>query len=332
MKIVREHTGAGRMTLHDFEPTPDRICEDVARGLARSEKRLPSKYLYDDRGARLFERIMELDVYYPTRTEIGILKRSAAQIAERLGPAATLVEFGSGSGEKTWIVLEHLVSPRAYVPVDISRAQLVEFARRVAEAFPALDVEPVCADYTRDFVLPSANGTSDRCVAFFPGSTIGNFEPDDARTFLSRTRRLLGSRGRFLLGLDLRKDPGVIEAAYNDPQGVTRQFNLNLLARINRECGTDFDLAAFRHHAWFDADHGRVEMRLVSELAQAVHVPPLNEGDPLEISFERGDFITTEYSYKYDLDDFAGLAGEAGWHLDEVWTDERRWFAVVLLH
>ncbi|MQA89705.1 MAG: L-histidine N(alpha)-methyltransferase [Gemmatimonas sp.] len=319
------------MTLYDYEPTPDRICDDVVRGLTRRPRTLPPKYFYDEKGARIFEQITELEAYYPTRTEISILRAHAAEMAERVGRNVRLVEFGSGSGDKTWLILEHLVAPAAYIPVDISRAQLVDFAIRVSEAFPNLRVEAVCADYTAEYELPDDVPAS-RSVAFFPGSTIGNFEPGEAETFLGRVRRLVGPNGGLLLGVDLRKDPGVIELAYNDPQGVTAEFNLNLLRRINRECYADFDLDGFRHNAFFDDEASRIEMRLVSERRQAVRVGGGPEdGAALEVEFHQGDHITTEYSHKYDLLRFAGMADAAGWRITDTWTDEREWFAVLLL-
>lgn len=331
MRIVQEGTDQKPITLYDFEPTPDRLCEDVVKGLGLEQKTLPSKYFYDDRGAELFERIMELDAYYPTRTETAILQRYAAEIAEQVGPRAWLVEFGSGSGEKTWILLRQLTDLAAYIPVDISRAQLIEFAMRVSDAFPDLHVVPVCADYTAGFALPSAEGEHERSVAFFPGSTLGNFEPDGARQFLGRVRKLVGPEGGMLLGLDLAKDPELIERAYNDPEGVTAEFNLNLLDRINRECGADFDPGGFEHTAVFDSEASRIEMRLVSRRDQTVRLAVDADGEPSEFRFVDGEYILTEYSHKYDLESFSELAGSAGWEVERVWTDDRRWFAVVML-
>ncbi|HET8655266.1 MAG TPA: L-histidine N(alpha)-methyltransferase [Longimicrobiaceae bacterium] len=321
----------GPLTLYDFAPASGTLCPDVVRGLAGAERVLPSKYFYDEEGARLFERITELEAYYPTRTEAGIFERHAGEMADRLGPGCRLVEFGSGSGLKTRILLEHLRAPAAYVPVDISRAQLVEFALSVAAEMPGLPVLPVCADYTAAFALPPAPRPERRTAAFFPGSTIGNFEPPQAEDFLRRVARLCGPGSAFLVGVDLRKDPAIIERAYNDPEGVTAAFNLNLLRRIDRECGADFDLGGFRHHALFDAAHGRVEMRLVCTRAQTVTIPAGGGETPLVVHFEEGDHITTEYSYKYHPEDFRALAARAGWNVARLWTDPREWFGEWLL-
>jgi len=332
LRIVTQVSGARSITLHDLEPTPDRICEDVCQGLSARPKKLPPKYFYDERGAALFERITDLAAYYPTRTEISILLQHAEEIAERIGPRVRLVEFGSGSGEKTWILLRHLREPSAYIPVDISRAQLVEFALEVAETFPQLDVVPICADYTHEFSLPPFDEQGERCVAFFPGSTIGNFEEEGAVIFLTHVRRLVGPDGGLLIGVDLLKDRGVIEQAYNDPEGVTAEFNLNLLSRINRECGANFDVASFRHHAFFDSTMGRIEMRLVSEVQQAAEIcADLEDGVRSSVSFDAGEYITTEYSQKYDLAGFANLTEQAGWRVRHLWTDPKEWFAVILL-
>jgi dimethylhistidine N-methyltransferase len=327
VRIV-EAAGGGSVTLYDFEPTPDRLCDDVGRGLGQTPRSLPPKYFYDERGARLFERITELDAYYPTRTEISILRANAADIARRIGPRVRLVEFGSGSGDKTWLILRHLQEPAAYIPVDISRVQLVEFAVEVAEAFPDLNVAAVCADYTAEYTLPDPGGAF-RSVAFFPGSTIGNFETHDAICFLRRVRRLVGENGGLLLGVDLRKTGTIMELAYNDPEGVTAEFNLNLLRRINRECGADFRLEAFRHEAFFDAAKSRIEMRLVSLVDQTIRLP--GAGEAAEARFAPGDYVTTEYSHKYDPAALAELAAEGGWSISARWTDPSEWFAVLLL-
>jgi dimethylhistidine N-methyltransferase len=329
VKVREQRSRAGTITFFDFEPTPDDLCSAVVSGLARTPKSLPPKYFYDAAGAELFERITRLDAYYPTRTEIGILRRHGPEIAARIGPGVRLVEFGSGSGEKTWILLDHLHAAASYIPVDISRAQLVSFALRVSEAHPELRVTPICADYTASFHLPAEPGAAHRSVAFFPGSTIGNFEPGEAEAFLRRVRTLVAADGALLIGVDLVKEPRTIERAYNDEEGVTAAFNLNLLRRINRECGSDFDLSRFQHRAVYDAHRSRIEMRLVSTSEQSVRID--GAADPTSIEFARGEHILTEYSHKYTLSGFAEMASRAGWTVTEVWTDPSAWFAVVLL-
>jgi dimethylhistidine N-methyltransferase len=321
----------GNLVLHDHHPSAGDLCGEVRDGLTGTVRKLSPKWFYDERGAELFERITDLDAYYPTRVECSILQRSAAEIAREVGRHALIVEFGSGSGEKTQLLLRHLEDPAAYVPIDISRSQLVSFALDTARRFPELEVLPVCADYSEAVPLPSPSTPVDRVVAFFPGSSIGNFEPRDAQAFLARAASLSGDDGGLLIGVDLQKDTEVLERAYNDPEGVTAAFNLNLLRRINRECGADFDIDAFRHHAFFDARHSRIEMRLVSTTPQTVHLPAHGDGPPEEIRFGEGDFITTEYSHKYDPTAFRRLAEEAGWRIERTWTDADRWFAVFLL-
>ena len=325
-----EFIAEGGITLWDLHPPPERLREDVVRGLSLRPRKLPPKYFYDERGAVLFERITRLEAYYPTRTELGILDRRVGEMAEAIGPGARVVEFGSGSGRKTRILLRRLEDPVAYLPVDISRAQLLQFALSVADEFPSLEVLPVCADYTAEWVLPPREREARRNVAFFPGSTIGNFERHEARSFLARVARLCGPGGALLIGADLHKERSVLERAYDDPEGVTAAFNLNLLARINRECGADFDPAAFRHHAFYDEARRRVEMRLVAQRDLEVTMPCPSSG-PIRFPFAAGDFITTEYSHKYTREDFGALAAEGGWRVERVWTDEREWFGVWLL-
>lgn len=332
MTTVKGAPVQGRVTLYDFEPAPDDLRADVLAGLSGPAKKLPPKYFYDEVGAQLFERICGLDAYYPTRTEIGILRGAAREIAERIGPGCRLVEFGSGSGIKTRILLEQLQDAVAYIPIDISRSQLLAFAVSLATAFPELEVLPVCADYTAGFTLPKPARPAAGAVAFFPGSTIGNFEPEDAVSFLTHVGELCGPGGRLLIGVDLEKDPDVIERAYNDPEDVTAAFNVNLLTRINRECGADFNLSAFRHEAPYVEADGRIEMRLVSTRAQEVRIP--SEAGPesqVTIAFEAGEFILTEYSHKYAPEAFEQLAGRAGWVVEERWTDAEQWFGVYLL-
>ncbi len=298
---------------------------DVIRGLARARKELPCKWLYDEAGSALFEQICELPEYYPTRVELGILRAHLPEMAALLGPRCCLIEYGSGSGRKTRLLLDHLTEPVAYVPIDIARETLLRSSRELAAAYPTLEVRPLCADYTAEVPLPTLHGRADRRVVFFPGSTLGNFTPPEAAAFLKHVAALCGRGGALLLGLDLEKDPEVLERAYDDAAGVTARFDLNLLARINRELGADFDLSAFRHRSVYDRGLGRVEMHLVSTRAQTVHV------GRARFAFGAGEAILTECAYKWRLDDFERLARGAGLSVDRIWTDPKGWFSVQYL-
>ncbi len=312
-----------QVRFFDYEPKPADMGAEVLAGLGRPDKRLSPKFFYDRQGSRLFDRITNLPEYYPTRTEIGILRAHGAEMAERLGRGSVLIELGSGSSLKIRVLLAAL-QPAVYVPVDISKQHLIDSARSLAERFPGLAIRAACADYSGEFTLPLEPHWRNR-VAFFPGSSVGNFEPDDARAFLSRVGDVLGAGGRLLIGVDLRKDPAVLNAAYNDAQGVTAAFNLNLLARINRELDADFDLDAFAHRAFFNESAGRIEMHLVSARAQTVRVAGR------DIAFARGESIHTESSYKYEIGQFHRLAAEAGFAAEQVWSDSDRLFSVHCL-
>lgn len=312
--------------LADYVDDTDDGAEILA-GLCSTPKTLPCKLFYDAVGSELFERICELPEYYPTRTEIGILRGNIASIADRIGPGAMLIEYGSGASVKTRILLDHLREPAAYVPIDISREMLVETAHVLHASYPDLEILPVCADYTADYALPAPAKPGAHPVFFYPGSTIGNFEPAAAAAFLGAMRAHIGAdtHGGLLIGVDLRKDPAVLEAAYDDAAGVTAEFNLNVLARLNREHGADFDLKAFDHRALYNEVESRIEMYLVSREDQEVRVA----GGTVE--FAAGETICTEYSYKYGLADFAELATRAAFRVAEVWTDEDRLFSVQYL-
>ncbi len=298
---------------------------DVLEGLSRPAKALPSKWLYDETGSALFEQITDLPEYYPTRTELKLLEEIAPQIAVRIPQGAALVEFGSGSSRKTRLLLDAAPQLAAYVPIDISEEALAPAARAIAQAYPSLQVLPVRGDFTRSTELPPEVLGLPR-VGFFPGSTIGNFTPADAGRFLAQARRTLGERSLFLLGVDLRKDPAVLAAAYDDAQGVTAAFDLNLLARANRELDADFRLASFAHRAvWNDAE-SRVEMRLESLEDQVVSVAGRR------IAFRAGEMIHTENSYKYAARTIEALAAEAGWRSVASWSSAEPFaFAVMLL-
>jgi len=314
-----------RVQLHECEPELDTFRDDVVQGLQQPGKSIPSKYFYDERGSQLFDQISELEEYYLTRTEMAIMRQYAAEMAEHIGPGCLLIEYGSGSSRKTRLLLDHLREPAAYVPIDISREHLARSAATLASDYPDLHVHPVCADYTGPFTLPACDRPVTRRVAYFPGSTIGNFSIEEAGAFLKQVAALCGKGGGLLIGVDLKKDPAVLARAYNDRQGVTAAFNLNLLERINRDLGTDFQLDQFRHQATYNQELGRIEMRLVSRQPQVVHL-----GD-VAIPFSEGEAILTECSYKYALDEFAQLAAPAGFMVERVWTDERCFFSVQYL-
>jgi dimethylhistidine N-methyltransferase len=264
-----------------------------------------------------------LEEYYLTRAELAIMARYAGQMGEQIGPGTKLVEFGSGSSVKTRYLLDGLPRPAAYVPVDISGEHLERTARELARDYPQLEVLPVCADFTKDFALPLSTRTATRAAVYFPGSTIGNFEPAQARELLGRMATMCGTGGGMLIGIDLKKDVRIIEAAYNDALGVTAEFNLNLLARINRELGADFDVDAFDHRATYNPERGRIEMYLVSRRDQLATVGGMS------FEFVEGEVICTEHSHKYTVDEFARLAATAGFALRREWTDRDRYFAVL---
>lgn len=318
-------TTAPQLRVSDFIADGDAFRREVLDGLLRRRKRLACKFFYDEQGSRLFDRICALPEYYLTRTEMRIMRDHAADMAARIGPACELVEYGSGSSIKTRILLDALQSPGVYVPVDISREHLRRSAEALSHAYPTVEVLPVCADYTRDFELPVPDRSTRQRFVYFPGSTIGNFEPHEAFAFLRRVARVVGSGGGLLIGVDLKKDPTILHAAYNDAAGVTAAFNLNLLARINRELGGDFNLAHFQHYAYYNPGEGRIEMHLVSTAAQSVHIGPTT------IRFERGESIHTECSHKYTPEQFAELAEWAGFDVAQVWTDADDLFSVQYL-
>lgn len=312
--------------FHDLAPDEESFRDAVLAGLGRAPKSLPCKFFYDERGSALFDEICNVPEYYLTRTEIAILEEYAGQIAARIGKHARLVELGSGASVKVRILLAALAAPSAYVPVDISRSHLRDAARRLAADFPALPVIAVCADYTRPFRLPPLpGGAAGKQVGFFPGSTIGNFEPDAVVRFLGHCAELLGPAGEMLVGVDLKKNPAVLNAAYNDRAGTNAAFNLNLLARINRELDGDLDLGRFRHLAFYDPEAGRMELYLTSLAAQSATIAGRR------FDFAEGERIHTENSYKYGIDEFRALARRAGFVSAETWTDRDRLFSVHYL-
>lgn len=309
--------------LLDFAPTMKTFYDDVVAGLAQRPRSLPCKYFYDERGSRLFDEICNLDEYYLTRTELSIMSRCAVEMAVQIGPGVMLLEYGSGSSIKTRILLDQLPDPVAYVPVDISHDHLRQSADDLAQLYPDIEVLPVCADFTEDFELPTSKCVPTHNAVYFPGSTIGNFQPVEAQAMLARIVRLCGCGGGLLIGIDLQKDVGVIESAYNDTAGITAEFNLNLLNRINRELDGDISLSQFEHRAHYNEVLNRVEMYLVSGCDQTISI-----GDR-SFDIAAGEAIHTEYSHKYTIDGFAELAAGAGLTLRRQWTDRRDRFAVL---
>jgi dimethylhistidine N-methyltransferase len=298
------------------------FLSDVIAGLSSEPRTLPCKYFYDERGAALFQKICELPEYYITRTEIDILDRNRAEIASHLGPNIELIGLGTGAGTKTRILIEALEKPAAYIPVDISEKQLRKSAALFRKVFPTLEILPVCADYLQPVALPASRHKAARNVVYFPGSTIGNFEPNEALQFLRRIAKVSGRNGGLLIGVDLQKDQTVIEAAYNDQAGITAQFNLNLLAHINREIGANFDISRWQHRAIYNPDAGRIEMYLISATDQRVRI------QDQEFQFLAGERILTEHSYKHTPEGFIALARQAGFDFVKLWTDDARLFGV----
>lgn len=305
------------------ERQQDAFRGDVVEGLSRMPKSLPSRWLYDDRGSDLFEQITALEDYYPTRIETGILQARSAEIADFVGPGATLIEYGAGAGIKTEIVLRALQRPRVYVPIDIAGDFLDHSARRIKRGFEDLTVRPVVADFTQDFDLPADVLDSDRRCGFFPGSTIGNLDGAETTAFLNRMRRHVGDGGKAMIGIDLKKDLEVLRRAYDDRQGVTAAFNLNILARINRELGGTFQIGRFTHEVRWNEAESAVEMHLRSNVDQTVTAAGMT------FRFREGETIHTESSRKYTVDAFAAVAGACGWTLRSAWTDARELYAVV---
>lgn len=308
----------------DREPTLSRFLTDVIEGLSSTPKRLPAKYFYDARGSELFERITTLPEYYLTRSEISILEKHASEIVAACGGEFALVEFGSGSATKVRILLDQMEKRSCYVPVDISPELLRESSERLTELYPDLSVSAVCADYTQPLQIPRCPST-DRRVIFFPGSTIGNFEPAEARRFVGNVVKVLSSGDSMILGIDLKKDPKILDAAYNDADGVTAEFNMNILVRIQRELGGDLDPSCFEHVAFYNPGEGRVEMHLRSRMRQDVRI------DGKRFSFEEGELLHTENSYKYSHDDVDAMIEGSGFVAAERWTDDRKLFCVQRL-
>ena len=316
----------------DKEPPRDDFMNDVIKGLSQPTKTLSPKYFYDEQGSALFDQICDLEEYYPTRTERALLTSIGPELATYVGPHCRVIEYGSGSSVKIRTLLDALTEPAEYIAIDISHDHLLGAAELIAKAYPDIVVGALCADFTDPAVLESNSSSSQndinglgRFLGFFPGSTIGNFEPDAAQEFLRNTRRQLGSQAQLLIGVDLKKNPAILTRAYNDAQGVTAAFNKNILTRIKNELGADISYDAFAHYASYNKEKGRVEMHLKSLRAQSVLL------GTHEFTFEEGETLHTENSYKYSISEFTDMALSVGWRRKEVWTDAQDLFSIYLL-
>lgn len=311
----------GSITFYDYHPKPADFKLDVLGGLQQEQKKIPPKYFYDQRGSELFDAICDLEEYYPTRTELSILQENSAAISECVGTECMLIEPGSGSSYKVRTLLDNM-KPQAYIPMDISKTFLIEAANKISDDYPWLDVHASCIDFTDKLHLPATIQEAERKVAFFPGSSIGNFEPDDAVGFLTDVAEMVGKEGGLLIGVDLKKEKDMLDAAYNDAKNITADFNLNLLNRINSELNAEFSLENFEHRAFYNEQKGRIEMHLVSKIDQQIKIE-----DSL-VDFERDETIHTENSYKYSVEEFQRLASNAGFSAARVWTDENEMFSL----
>lgn len=313
-------SGAGIVSFHGSAVPPDNFLEDVVAGLSLPQKQLAPKYFYDARGSELFEAICSLPEYYPTRAEIALTRMHIAEIAGFAGTGCELIEYGSGASTKSQILIEAL-APAAYVPVDISESALRGAAAQLATQFPWLNVRAVVGDFGRPLAIPAFGGAG-RKVVYFPGSTIGNLTREEALAFLRMTRGQVGPGGAMLVGVDLKKDPNLLHAAYNDSHGVTAQFNLNLLHRVNAELGGDFVVPKFVHYAFYNAPMGRIEMHLASLERQAVNI------GRHRFRFSPGESIHTENSCKYSVEEFQSLAAQGGFRGEKVWQDAEGLFSL----
>lgn len=305
--------------------TSEKMREEVLQGLKKSYKTLPCKYLYDERGSELFDQICEIEEYYPTRTELKIMEDNLAEILKSIPDNSILIELGSGSSLKTRLLLDNHQNLAGYVPVDISEDFLLETAEILRSRYTNLTIYPVVADYTHPFEITDLQLMHDHIVVYYPGSTIGNFLPEEAETFLKQIHGICENDGGLLIGVDLKKDPEVLEAAYNDSKGITAAFNKNILTRLNRELNADFNIDDFQHQSVYNKALGRVEMHLISRKEQDVCI------DDEVIHFKKGESIHTENSYKYELGMFEDMAASAGFQTEAVWTDEKQYFGVLYL-
>lgn len=307
--------------MTDDKKVDQEILKEVHSGLTKKHKQLPSKLFYDEKGSHLFDKICELNEYYPTRTEMKIMDNNISEITEMLGSNILLVELGSGSSLKTRLLLSNLKNIAAYIPVDISAEHLMQSADSLQKEYPELEIHPLVADYTKQFSLPEINKKFSRIVAYYPGSTIGNFYPAEAKNFIERISNLCGKNGALLIGVDLKKNRDILEAAYNDAEGVTAEFNLNMLCRLNKDISSNFNPEAFKHFAFYNEQEGRIEMHLISKEEQDVRI------NGSVIHFLKGENILTEYSYKYSPQDFKKLLS-GFFEVKKIWMDEDQLFSV----
>lgn len=311
------------INFFDYKPKLKNMLTEISSGLQKKQKSISPKYFYDQRGSDLFQKITQIKEYYPTRTEIKIIQEKSHLIEEQIAKNPVIVEYGCGSSEKIFHLLEAINSSHSYLAIDISKEHLLEMTQDLAKQFPDIEIIALCADFTQTLKLPLTNEHYQLPrVAFFPGSSIGNFEPQLAQKFLKNIYETLGKGSGLLIGVDLKKDIQILEKAYNDDQGITAEFNKNLLRRINKECNANFNLEAFEHHAFYNEELGRIEMHLTSLNDQQVSVA--NQ----DFSFEKGESIHTENSYKYSIEEFQSLAHQAGWLAQAVWTDEKKLFSL----
>lgn len=313
---------SNKITFLDLKPSESNFANDVAKGLGQKPASLPPKYFYDAIGSKLFDEITQLAEYYPSRIELGILSDNIKEIAERIGIGSVLIEPGGGSCTKIYILLDNL-KPKAYIPIDISSEHLKAASKDLAHKYQGLEIHAVCSDFTRQMRLPKSAAKGSR-VVFFPGSSIGNFTPAEAHTFLHSIAQLVGKNGYFLIGVDLKKDKTMLEAAYNDASGVTAAFNLNILTRINNALDANFETDQWAHKALYNEELGRIEMHLVSRINQSVLV------SGQRYHFVTDETIHTENSYKYSVEEFKALAAKSGLQSAAVWLDEDELFSIHL--
>ncbi len=306
------------------EKKENEVVNIVREGLSGPNKELPSKLFYDERGSRLFDEITRLREYYPTRTEMKIMEDNISEIGGLLGEGTVLVELGSGSSKKIRLLLDNIPGLAAYIPIDISEEHLQNSVNKLSKDYPGLEIIPLYADYTRAINLPEIPKPYDHISAFYPGSTIGNFKPLEAKNFLRRIARLIGRNGGMIIGVDVKKDKSILEAAYNDSEGITAEFNLNILHHINDETGSDFKTENFKHHAFYNSEEGRIEMHLISLSDQSIN---MNES---VLHLKKDDDILTEYSYKYTPEEFENLVSDF-FEVRNVWVDKNQFFSVQYL-